>query len=81
MAGIRERVDYLEKKFGLPLDECRRECDVVLRRVDGIGETSLPTPEEIESLIGQIERLSAMVSAVGSAGFSRRTPVSQCDPA
>ncbi len=73
MTGMRDRLDYLEKTFGLPLDDCRRECDIVLRRIEAIGEPSLPTAEEIEALVQQVIRLSAMISTIGSAGFGRRS--------
>lgn len=76
MTGVRSRIDYLENTFGLPLDECRAECDWVLGRVDELGTLTLPTlptQEEIEALLQRVIRLFAMISTIDSAGFSRRS--------
>jgi len=73
MTGVRHRVDYLERTFGLPLDECRAECDRVLCQIEGLGNSGLPTQAAIEALVQRIIRISAMVSAIDSAGFSRRS--------
>ncbi|MBM3538713.1 MAG: hypothetical protein FJX55_12875 [Alphaproteobacteria bacterium] len=68
MAEVRDRIGYLERTFGLPLDECRVECDSVLSWLEKPGA---PTQGEVDAQIQRVIRLSAMVGAIDSAGFSR----------
>lgn len=69
MTDVRRRIDYLESAFGLPLDECRTECDDVLRQIEELGSPILPTQEEIEALIQKVIRLSAKIGSIDSACF------------
>ena len=68
MTEVRGRIGYLERTFGLPLDECRAECDSVLRWLGGLD---VPTQAEADEMIQRVIRLSAMVGVIDTAGFSR----------
>jgi hypothetical protein len=72
LTEVRDRIDHLKKIYGLPLDECRSECDRLLWRIDELGGPTFPTQEEIEILVQQVVRLSAMISMIDRARFSRK---------
>ena len=73
MTQVRGRIDCLETTFGLPLEECRSECDGVLESIDTLVGPTLPAKEEIDALIERVVRLSAMVSSIDRAGFTCRS--------
>ena len=72
LSDVRGRIDHLERTYGLPLEECQGECDRLLQRIGELGGPTLPTQEDIEVLVQQVVRLSAMISSIDSAGFSRK---------
>lgn len=62
LTDVRDRIDRLEKTYGLPLGKCRVECDRLLQCIRDLSGPTLPTQEDVDVLRRQIAELPAMIA-------------------